>query len=125
MSALGKGALGLSRGQKIGGGYTVEGIMDVSRYQPDHKLFINRLFNALFAYVPSSYSGDVVVYEATVKPLLHLPQIGRIWRKFAPRAQIVEVVGTHIAMMHEPYVDALAKDLQSRIDDFFSRNAPR
>jgi len=120
MSALGKGALGLSRGQKIGGGYTVEGIMDVSRYQPDHKLFINRLFSALFAYTPTSYRGDVVVYEATVKPLLHLPQIGRIWQKFAPRADVVPVVGTHIAMMHEPYVDALANDLRRRICDFFS-----
>ena len=44
MSAIGKGALGLDRGQKLGGGYAIEGIMDVSRYQPAHKSFINRLF---------------------------------------------------------------------------------
>jgi thioesterase domain-containing protein len=125
MSAIGKGALGLDRGQKLGGGYAIEGIMDVSRYQPAHKSFINRLFAALFAYTPASYPGDVVVYEATVKPLLYLPQIARVWQKFAPRSEIVEIVGTHISMMHEPYVDALASDLRRRISDFYTRNSSR
>jgi len=99
-SWIGKGALGLKRGQKLGGGYAIEGIMDVSRYPPDHKSFVNRLFQALFAYTPESYSGNVVVYEATVKPLLYLPQIGHLWREFARQAEIVEIVGTHISMMH-------------------------
>jgi hypothetical protein len=114
-TAIGKGALGLKRGQRLGGGYAIEDIMDVSRYLPAHKSFVNRLFQALFGYRPKSYSGDVIVYEATVKPLLYLPQIGRIWRNFAPQAEIVEVVGTHISMMHEPYVSALANDIQRRL----------
>ena len=124
-SAIAKGALGLKRGQKMGGGYSIEGIMDVSRYQPAHKSFINRLFNALFAYAPANYSGDVVVYEAAVKPLLYLPQIGRIWRKLAPKSEVVEIIGTHISMMHEPYIDALAKDIRRRISEFFTTNSPR
>jgi thioesterase domain-containing protein len=78
------------------------------------------LFQALFAYSPKSYTGNVVVYEATVRPLLYLPQIGRIWRKFAPQAEVVEIVGTHISMMHAPYVDALASDMRKRIGAFFS-----
>jgi thioesterase domain-containing protein len=118
-TAIGKRAIGLKRGQKLGGGYAIEGIMDVSRYQPAHKSFVNRLFQALFSYHPKSYSGDVIVYEATVKPLLYLPQIGRIWRQFAPQAEVVEIVGTHISMMHEPYVSALAKDIQRRLAGFF------
>jgi thioesterase domain-containing protein len=122
-TAIGKGAIGLKRGQKLGGGYAIEGIMDVSRYQPTHKSFVNRLFQALFSYTPKSYSGDVVVYEATVKPLLYLPQIGRTWRQFAPQAEVVEIIGTHISMMHEPYVGPLAKDIQRRLAGFFSRSA--
>ena len=122
-TAIGKGAIGLKRGQKLGGGYAIEGIMDVSRYQPVHKSFVNRLFEALFSYRPKSYSGGVVVYEATVKPLLYLPQIGRIWREFAPQTQVVEIVGTHISMMHEPYVGALANDMRRRIGAFFSASA--
>lgn len=119
-TAIGKGAIGLKRGQKLGGGYAIEGIMDVSRYQPVHRSFVNRLFQALFSYNPKSYSGEVVVYEATVKPLLYLPQIGRLWRKIAPQAEIVEIVGTHISMMHEPYVVALANDIRKRIGEFYS-----
>jgi thioesterase domain-containing protein len=124
-SALGRGVLGLKRGEKRGGGYAIEGIMDVSRYPPAHKSFINRLFNALFKYAPANYSGDVVVYEAAVKPLLYSPQIGHIWRKFAPHSQVVEIVGTHIGMMHEPYVDALAKDMQTRISEYFKKQSQR
>jgi len=119
-TAIGKGAIGLKRAQKLGGGYAIEGIMDVSRYPPDHKSFVNRLFQALFAYTPQAYSGNVVVYEATVKPLLYLPQIGHMWRGFARQAEVVEIVGTHISMMHEPYVESLANDMRSRINAFFS-----
>ena len=119
-SAIGKGAIGLKRGQKLGGGYAIEGIMDVSRYPPDHRSFVNRLFQALFAHTPKSYSGNVVVYEATVKPLLYLPQIGHMWREFAHQAEVVEIVGTHISMMHEPYVESLANDMRQRIVAFFS-----
>lgn len=123
--ALGKRAIGLKRGQKLRGGYGIEGVMDVSRYPPAHKAFINRLFGALFAYVPKSYSGEVVVYEASVKPLLSLPQIGRIWRKFASQSEVVGIVGTHISMMHEPYVEALSRDMCRRIAEFFAaRSAP-
>jgi thioesterase domain-containing protein len=119
-SAIGKGAIGLKRGQKLGGGYAIEGIMDVSRYPPIHKSFVNRLFQALFAYTPKHYPGSVVVYEATVKPLLYLPQVGHMWRKFAQQAEVVEIVGTHISMMHEPYVGSLASDMRKRIDAFFA-----
>jgi thioesterase domain-containing protein len=119
-SAIGKGAIGLKRGQKLGGGYAIEGIMDVSRYPPVHRSFVNRLFQALFAYKPNRYTGNVIVYEATVKPLLYLPQVGRLWQEFARQAEVVEIVGTHISMMHEPYVESLANDLRKRIDAFFS-----
>lgn len=124
-SAIAKGMLGLKRGQKIGGGYTIEGIMDVSRYLPAHKSFIERLFNALFAYIPAKYFGDVLVYEASVKPLLYLPQIGHIWRNLAPRSEVVEIVGTHISMMHAPYVDALAKDIGQRTARFLTKKSAR
>jgi thioesterase domain-containing protein len=118
--AIGKSALGLRRGQKLGGGYSIAGIMDLSPYQPTHCKFIERLFNALFAYVPRDYSGKVVVYEAKITPLLYLPQIGQIWQKFAPQTEVVNIVGTHISMMRDPYVGPLAKDVRARIDDFYS-----
>ncbi len=98
--------------------------MDLSPYQPAHRSFINRLFAALFAYVPEKYSGNIVVYEAKITPLLYLPQIGHIWRKFAPQSEVVDIIGTHISMMREPYVDALAKDVRNRIAAYFSLTPP-
>jgi hypothetical protein len=51
--------------------------------------------------------------------LLYLPQIGRIWRKLAPRTDVVQIMGTHVSMMREPYVFAMARELRPRILDFF------
>jgi thioesterase domain-containing protein len=121
VSAIGRIAIGLKRGQKLGGGYAMDGMMDLSIYPPAHRQFINRLYAALFAYVPTEYPGEVVVYEAKTTPLLYVPQIGRIWRTLASQSEVVGIVGTHISMMHEPYVEALAKNLHRRIAEFFDK----
>ena len=122
--AIGKRLMGLKRGEKFGGGYAIEGIMDVSTYPPAHRSFINRLFAAMFAYVPRPYSGNIVVYEAKITPLLYLPLIGRTWRRFASQAEVIGIVGTHISMLREPYVNALAKDLRARLAEFFATHRP-
>jgi thioesterase domain-containing protein len=119
--AIGKGAMGLRQGEKLGGGFAIDRMMDLSLYPPDQRQFMNRLYAAMFAYVPEPYADEVIVYEAKVTPLLSLPHIGRIWCKFAPQAEIVRIVGTHIGMMHEPYVDALAEDIRGRVIKFFTR----
>ena len=122
--AIGKRMMGLKRGEKFGGGYSIEGIMDVSTYPPAHQSFINRLFAAMFVYVPRRYSGNIVVYEAKITPLLYLPLIGRTWRRFASQAEVIGIVGTHISMLREPYVNALAKDLRARLAEFFATHRP-
>jgi thioesterase domain-containing protein len=124
-SAIGKSVIGLKRGEKWGGGFSIGGIMDVSRYPPAQKSFINRLFAALFAHIPGRYSGDIVVYEAKITRLLYLPQIGRAWTQFAPQSEIIPIVGTHISMMRKPYVSVLAEDLRMRLANFFSKSWPR
>jgi len=123
LSAVGTGMVGLKRGEKLGGSYAMDRIMDLSLYPPFHRKFINRLFNALFAYIPQEYSGEVAVYEAQTTPLLYLPQVARTWRNFAPHSDIVSVAGTHIAMMHEPYVDALAEDMRRRILTYIQQSS--
>jgi len=118
--AIGRRLMGLRRGQQLGGGYAIDGIMDVSNYTPAHRSFINRIFAAMFAYIPPHYSGEIVVYEARITPLLYLPLIGRTWRRFASQSEIVGIVGTHINMLREPYVDALASDLGNRLAAYFA-----
>jgi thioesterase domain-containing protein len=119
-SGLAKAIIGLKRSQRLSGGFAMDGLMDLSIYPPAQRQFINRLVNALFSYAPHAYPGDVVVYEAKTTPLLHLPQIGTKWRSLAPKSAVVEIIGTHLGMMHEPYVDELAKDIRARISGFYS-----
>jgi thioesterase domain-containing protein len=121
--AIGKGALGLRRTEKLGGGYSIDRVMNLSLYPAEQRLFINRLFSAMFSYFPEQYPGDVVVYEAKVAPLLYLPQVGRTWHRIAPRSEIVGIVGTHIGIMHDPYVSALADDMRARVVKFFAGTA--
>jgi thioesterase domain-containing protein len=119
-----KGALGLKWGQRPGGGFAMDDLlMDLSRYPPAQQSFINRLFSALWTYVPGKYPGEVIVYEAEVTQLLYLPQIARVWRHLAPKSEVVNILGTHIGMMREPYVDALANDMRRRLTGFFSHPA--
>jgi thioesterase domain-containing protein len=125
MSGIGKSVIGLKRGEKWGGGFAIDTIMDLKEYPLPQKQFINRLFGALFAYTPEKYTGEVVVYEAKIRPLLYLPQIGRTWLNFAPQSEVVEIVGTHRSMMHPPYIDRLAADLRDRVMRYFSASSAR
>ncbi len=103
------------RGNKEGGADTLDAFMDVSRYPAVEKAFMTRLYAALFAYEPKSYAGAVVAYEATKKPLLRLPQVGRVWRALAPRSTVVRLKGTHLSILKPGDVDPLARDLEARI----------
>ena len=93
----------------------VQGLMDVSHYQPFERAFMTRLYAALLAYKPKKYAGTVVAYEATKKPLLHQPQVGRVWNTLAPRSTVVRVKGTHLSILRPGDVEALAQDLEQRI----------
>jgi thioesterase domain-containing protein len=103
------------RGNKEGGADTLDAFMDVSRYPAVEKAFMTRLYSALFAYKPKTYAGTVVAYEATKKPLLRLPQVGRVWRSLAPRSTVVKLKGTHLSVLKPGDVDPLARDLEARI----------
>lgn len=103
------------RGTKEGGAVSVDAFMDISRYPKHERGFMERLYPALFAYTAKRYSGTVVAYEAMKKPLLRLPQVGRIWGALAPRSVIVRLKGTHLSILRPGDVDVLAEDLQERI----------
>jgi thioesterase domain-containing protein len=118
--ALGKKRPGCEKVDKMIDDHTVDGFMDLSRYPPDQRSFMRRLYDALLDYTPKQYLGRVVVYEAKIKPLLHLPQVGKVWRKLAPQSIIACVDGTHLSLLRKAYVNALAEDLRNRIAEIVS-----
>ncbi len=115
MLAFAKTGLSGGADHSIANGYLVEGFMDLSRYPDNQQSFMKRLYNALLEYKPKPYRGDVLVYEAQVKPLLWLPQVGRVWRKIAPGSRVVHAKGTHLSILRESDVPALAENLRSQI----------
>ncbi len=117
LTAFTRAGWAILRGRS-GRGHQLAGYMDLTVYQAMQTAFIERLYTALFQYRAASYPGDVLVYEATTRPLHRLPQIARIWHALAPRTIVVPVAARHATIVHDPSVATLAQDLQQRLARF-------
>jgi acyl transferase domain-containing protein/NADPH:quinone reductase-like Zn-dependent oxidoreductase len=93
----------------------VNGFMDTSYYSTTHAGFMNALFHALCTYVPKPYAGRVLLYKSRTQPLYHLLEVEPAWRKIATRVDAVEVRGTHVSIVREPYILPIAEDLRQRL----------
>jgi acyl transferase domain-containing protein/NADPH:quinone reductase-like Zn-dependent oxidoreductase/thioesterase domain-containing protein len=93
----------------------VNGFMDTSYYSPTHTGFMNALFDALCTYVPKPYAGRVLLYQSRTQPLYHLLEVDRAWQKIAAAVEVVEVRGTHVTIVREPYIVPIADDLRKRL----------
>jgi thioesterase domain-containing protein len=96
-------------------GGAVARFIDVSRLTPEHQKFVIRLYDALGAYTPVRYPGAVVVYEASVTPLLRWPQVSTVWRHIAHATTVVRFRGNHLSILNHYHAAILANDLQARI----------
>jgi len=104
-----------SPGRKAQPGSAVDAFADTSRWPTEQAAFARSLFDALERYEPKPYGGRVLVYAAKTQPLFHLLQVSATWSKIASEIETVPVDGTHISMMREPRVAALAADLRARL----------
>lgn len=105
------------QGESTRHGHAVAGFMDTARFSDGHRSFMSALFNALHEYFPKKYAGQVLVYAAKTQPLYHLFQIEAVWAKIAARIEIVPVSGTHVSILREPHVIAVADDLRERLSE--------
>jgi thioesterase domain-containing protein len=90
-------------------------IWDFGRYPVKHQLFMERLYNAAFEYWAKPYLDPVVLYEATVQPIVNRRQFARAWRTIAPHTSVVSVSGTHVSIMRTKHLNTIASDLERRI----------
>jgi thioesterase domain-containing protein/acyl carrier protein len=93
----------------------VNSFMDTSYYSSTHAGFMNALFHALCTYVPKPYAGRVLLYKSRTQPLYHLLEVDRAWQKIAAHVDVVEVRGTHVSIVREPYILPVAEDLRQRL----------
>jgi hypothetical protein len=90
-------------------------IWDFGRYPVKHQLFMERLYHAAFEYWAKPYLDPVVLYEATVQPIVNRRQFARAWRTIAPHTSVVSVSGTHVSIMRTKHLNTIASDLERRI----------
>ena len=93
----------------------VEGLLNNPGFAAGQRAFIRAMYDAIRAYVPRPYDGDVLVYEARTQPLDHLMQIGATWRKIARNVEIVPLAGIHDRLLRRPALDDLSRDLGQRL----------
>jgi hypothetical protein len=103
------------RGESARYGRKVTGFINTDRMPEAQVSFMNTLFNALYEYTPQEYSGPVLVYAAKTQPLHHLFQVEAVWAKIAARIEVVPISGTHVSILEEPHVIALADHLGKRL----------
>lgn len=95
-------------------------VSDLDRYPLVQQLFMQRLYDAAFAYWPAPYPNPVVLYEASIQPLRNRRQFARAWRRISPKTTVVKVSGTHVSIMRTEHLETIANDLQRRIQSQFS-----
>ena len=115
LTAFGEGLRRVRSGQPRPRPHPVAMFTDLGRYPAVQAKFMMRLYDAIMSYTPAPFTAPVLAYEAKITAPLHLPQVGRIWRKIAPQAEIVRLDGAHLTIVRPPYVQALARDLARRL----------
>jgi len=102
-------------GRENADGNQVAGFLEMSHWSLPERQLMSLLYGALTRYVPKPYPGRVLVYQSRTEPLYHLFEIDRVWRRLAPDTTVVRVAGTHVSLIHERHVSALAHDLKLRL----------
>jgi thioesterase domain-containing protein/acyl carrier protein len=93
----------------------VEGFFDLSRLPSDYRMFMKRYYLALRTYVPKPYSGRVLLFKARTQPLYHLIEPELAWPVITKELEVKVLPCTHLSIVEEPHVQALAKDMKARI----------
>jgi thioesterase domain-containing protein/acyl carrier protein len=98
---------------------TAADIIDYAAELPEHRRkLIESHHRAMSDYQPRLYTGRVTLFQAQRRPLfsLYYPELG--WKKLAMGGvDIREIPGSHEGMFREPYVQVLAQQLKSCIEE--------
>jgi amino acid adenylation domain-containing protein len=79
------------------------------------------LNRASYDYVPTEYTGEVVLFRPQIRQhgMSHDPTLG--WDSVAPKLRIIDVPGDHVTMFAPPNVDVLA----SKLAELLTRHSAR
>jgi thioesterase domain-containing protein len=95
--------------------HSLDTVVDTTKWPDGQRTFACALYDAVESYSPKFYDGDVLLYAAKTRPLWELCPVGEAWARISRALETVEVEGTHLSLIREPQVAALAEDLCERL----------
>jgi arthrofactin-type cyclic lipopeptide synthetase C len=90
----------------------VEHLFNVRGWTPALYAHVENNLRILEAFTYEPYEGELVLFRARVRPLLHAhsPDLG--WRSVARAVQVITLPGNHHTLMTEPHIHRLAASLK-------------
>jgi amino acid adenylation domain-containing protein len=113
------------RGNGAGAAYRVEALAAALRLSDRHRVVGMALREGLQRYVPRPYAGPAVLFRPRMQPRFGVGDRSRGWAALVTGGlTICTVPGNHLAMLQEPHVRVLARELAGRLGERGLRGAP-
>jgi thioesterase domain-containing protein/acyl carrier protein len=104
------------RGNGAGTAYRVEALAAALRLSDRHRQVGMALREGLQHYVPQPYAGPAVLFRPRMQPRFGVGDRARGWGALVTGGlTICTVPGNHLAMLQEPHVQVLARELAGRL----------
>ena len=89
----------------------VEHLFDVSQWSPALYALVENNLKILGAFAYQPYDGNIVLFRARARPLLH-PQTWDLgWQPLARGVRVIPAPGNHHTLMLEPHIQHVARGL--------------
>jgi amino acid adenylation domain-containing protein len=76
-------------------------------------------FRAIQNYQPGEYDGDLVVFRARTRPLLHSFAADLNWNQYVNGSvHVLDIPGNHVSILRRPNSNLLAAGLRSMLDEY-------
>jgi thioesterase domain-containing protein len=94
----------------------VSEVLDPQRFSPLMQPTLTGHYRAVKGYRPAAYDGPITLFRARVQPLFGSHQADLGWSPVAADGVTVHVIpGNHDSLLDEPFVKALAKQLNDAL----------
>jgi thioesterase domain-containing protein len=106
--------------------WRVESLADAIGLSDSHRAVGRALREAMRRHAPRPYAGRMVLFRPRMQPRFNTGDPSRGWSRLTgENLTIITVPGNHLAMLHEPHVTVLARELTALLDTAESGAATR
>jgi thioesterase domain-containing protein len=95
----------------------LDGAVDTRTIPEEFRKRMETNYNAFKTYEPGTFSGNIVLFRARMRPLLHgfTPDLN--WGEVATGIlEVINIPGNHGTILQRPNINILAKQLRTLLD---------